>query len=81
MISSMSQRETEHERKVREYWARAYDTIINNKDSNNRSLPYEPTAVLTSNPNPKDKRIRLENCSTSFSNSNLEGSRHIQIYK
>jgi hypothetical protein len=46
--------ETEHERRVREYWSKAYDNIINNKDKN---LPYEPTAVLT-NP-PKDKRIRL----------------------
>jgi hypothetical protein len=54
VVGSMSQSETEYERK-----ARVYDTIINNKDSNNRSLPYEPTAVLTSNPNPKDKRIRL----------------------
>jgi hypothetical protein len=32
MINSMSQSETEQERKVREYWARAYDTIISNKD-------------------------------------------------
>jgi hypothetical protein len=46
--------ETEHERKVREYWTRAYDTINNNKDS---KLQYEPTAVLTSPT--KDKRIRL----------------------
>jgi hypothetical protein len=26
--------ETEHERKVREYWASAYDTIIKNQDGN-----------------------------------------------
>ena len=32
VVDSVSQSETEHERKVREYWARAYDTIINNKD-------------------------------------------------
>jgi hypothetical protein len=50
----MSQSETEQERKVREYWARAYDTINNNKDS---KLQYEPTAVLTSNP--KERKFRL----------------------
>ena len=57
----MTETETEHERNVREYWTRAYDTIIKNKDndSSNKSLPYEPTAALISNPNPKDKRIRL----------------------
>ncbi|MDQ6865272.1 MAG: hypothetical protein M3044_15780 [Thermoproteota archaeon] len=40
----MSQSETEQERKVREYWARAYD------NDKNKSLPYEPTAVLTKAP-------------------------------
>ena len=53
----MSQSETEHERKVREYWSRAYDDVIKNKDKDSK-LPYEPTAVLTS-PNPKDKRIKF----------------------
>jgi hypothetical protein len=56
----MTETETEHERKVREYWARAYDDLIKSKDkdssSNNKS--HEPTAVLTS-PNPKQRKFRL----------------------
>jgi hypothetical protein len=58
--------ETEHERKVREYWANAYKGKIKNSiydlgsldltnndgdNSNNTKLPYEPTAVLTSQRN------------------------------
>jgi|GraSoiStandDraft_47_1057283.scaffolds.fasta_scaffold339371_2 hypothetical protein len=37
----MTETETEHERKVREYWARAYDDLIKSKDkdsSSNKSL-------------------------------------------
>jgi hypothetical protein len=48
----MTETETEHERKVREYWARAYGTIINNKD---KDRPYEPTAVLASQRNTRKR--------------------------
>jgi hypothetical protein len=63
--------ETEQERKVREYWARAYDVLIKNKDKDsNKSLPYEPTAVLTSNP--KERKFRLRDI------INLDFSRRIR---
>jgi len=41
--------ETEHERRVREYWSRVYDDLIKNKDKEdyNSKLQYQPTAVLT----------------------------------
>lgn len=56
----MIETENAHERKVREYWATAYDDLIKNKDKDsNKILPYGPTAVLTSNPNSKDKRIKF----------------------
>jgi hypothetical protein len=51
----MNESETEQERKVREYWTKAYDSLNNNKDSNSNKLPYKPTAVI-SNP-PKDRKI------------------------
>jgi hypothetical protein len=45
--------ETEHERKVVEYWAKTrrfsiYDIGSNFKNTDDLTLPYEPTAVLTS---------------------------------
>jgi hypothetical protein len=45
----MSQSETEHERKVREYWATVY----------NKNLPYEPTAVLTKTKNNNNPQRRF----------------------
>jgi hypothetical protein len=33
----MTETETEHERKVREYWARAYDDLIKSKDKDSSS--------------------------------------------
>jgi hypothetical protein len=55
--------ETEHERKVVEYWAKTrrfsiYDIGSNFKNTDDLTLPYEPTAVLTS-PNPKQRKFRL----------------------
>jgi hypothetical protein len=46
LVSSMSETETEteHDRKVREYWAKAYDDLIKDKKDNKN---YEPTAVLS----------------------------------
>ena len=38
----MNESETEQERKIREYWSKAYDSLNSNKDRQ-----YEPTAVLT----------------------------------
>ena len=49
----MSESETEHDRKVRGYWLRAYDNLFDN----NKNLPYKPTAVLASHP--KERKIRL----------------------
>jgi hypothetical protein len=45
--------ETEHERKVVEYWAKTrrlsiYDICSNFKNTDDLTLPNEPTAVLTS---------------------------------
>jgi hypothetical protein len=51
----MTEQETEHARKVREYWTRAYDSLNNNKDR----LQSEPTAVLTSQANTR-KKIMLK---------------------
>jgi hypothetical protein len=63
--------ESETEKRVREYWAKAYNADAKNKNAsiynigsldftrnNDDELPYEPTAVLNP-PNPKDKRIRF----------------------
>jgi hypothetical protein len=47
----MTETETEHERKVREFWSKAYDSLNANKDR----LPYEPTAVLSTSQNTKKK--------------------------
>jgi hypothetical protein len=42
--SSMDETESEHERRVRDFWAKAYDDLIKSgKDNKN----YEPTAVLS----------------------------------
>ena len=50
MCYNMSQSESEHERKVREFWAKnsIYSSIssIDLKNDNDNRLPYEPTAVL-----------------------------------
>ena len=64
--------ETETEKRVREYWAKAYNTknknaaiydigsldFTKNNDAYDydKHLPYEPTAIIS---NPKDKRISL----------------------
>ena len=56
MCYNMSQREreTEHDRKVREFWAKnsIYSSIssIDFKNDNDNRLPYEPTAVLAKAP-------------------------------
>ena len=43
----MSQSETEHERKVREFWAKnSIYSIISSIDLKNDRLPYEQTAAL-----------------------------------
>jgi hypothetical protein len=47
--------ETEQERRVREFWSKAYDSLIVSKDK----LPYEPTAVLTAPNNNNKKPFRL----------------------
>jgi hypothetical protein len=55
--------ETEHERKVVEYWAKIstrrfsiYDIgSIDLKNSDDSTLPYEPTAVLTSTAPPTNQ--------------------------
>ncbi len=54
----MTETETEQDRKTREYWAKAYDVLITNKDKEKSQLQYEPTAVLTHQANSK-KPIRL----------------------
>jgi hypothetical protein len=47
--------ETHSEKRVREYWSKAYDDLIkSSKDNNNKN--YEPTAVLTSQNNSSTKR-------------------------
>jgi hypothetical protein len=54
----MSQSETEHERKVAEYWKKfsIYDIDFKNKDNDSHRvgyptpLPYKPTAVLKAPP-------------------------------
>lgn len=53
----MSETESEHDRRVREYWAAAY----NNDNHKQAGLPlqYEPTALLTSQKNTK-KTITLK---------------------
>ena len=54
IVSNMSQgeSETEHERKVRKFWAKKFSIYdigsTNFKDDNDDRLPYEPTAVLVS---------------------------------
>jgi hypothetical protein len=63
--------ETETEKRVREYWAKAYYVDAKNKNAsiynirpldftrnNDYELPYEPTAVLNP-PNPKERKFRL----------------------
>jgi hypothetical protein len=65
--------ESETEKRIREYWASAYKNKNKNskssiysigsldiaKNDNDNELPFEPTAVLTSNPNPKERKFRL----------------------
>jgi hypothetical protein len=53
----MSAIESEHDRRVREYWARAYDNLFAN---NKNKLPYEPTAVLTSPTKERKIKLRLK---------------------
>ncbi|MGB7953941.1 MAG: hypothetical protein WCF23_08160 [Candidatus Nitrosopolaris sp.] len=64
--------ESETEKRVREYWAKAYDADAKNKNgnrsiyhissldftknNNDDELPFKPTAIIS---NPKDKRISL----------------------
>jgi hypothetical protein len=47
----MSQNETEHDRKVREYWAAAYNNDNHKQAGLPLELQYEPTAVLASQRN------------------------------
>jgi hypothetical protein len=46
----VSESESEHDRKVREYWARRFSIYdigsIDFKNDDNTRLPYKPTAVL-----------------------------------
>ena len=50
--------EQERERKTIEYWSRAYDNIINNKDKDSE-LPYEPTAVLSNSTNSNQRKFSI----------------------
>jgi hypothetical protein len=69
--------ETETEKRISEYWARAYNN--KNKNKNNKfsiceigsadfkngddnQLPYEPTAVLAKAPPPTKKRFSIKFC-------------------
>jgi hypothetical protein len=47
----MSQSETEHDRRVREYWAAAYNNDNHKQAGIALELQYEPTAVLASQRN------------------------------
>ena len=58
---SQSETETEHERKVREFWAKKFSIYdmgsTDFKDDNDNRLPYEPTAVLDCRKGTSNKKV------------------------
>ena len=66
----VSESESEHDRKVREYWARRFSICdigsIDFKNGDNE-LPYERTAVLAkAHPNQPRKRSSIDFCRLDF---------------
>jgi|GraSoiStandDraft_41_1057321.scaffolds.fasta_scaffold2464034_1 hypothetical protein len=72
--------ETHSEKRVREYWAKAYDANAKNKnasiynigsldftknnDDNDNQLPYEPSAVLAKAPSNQPRKRSIYNISS-----------------
>lgn len=72
--------ESETEKKVREYWAKAYDADAKNKNGNrsiyhissldfaknndNKHLPHEPTAVLSKAPSNQTRKRSIYSISS-----------------
>ena len=65
---SQSETETEHERKVREFWAKKFSIYdmgsTDFKDDNDNRLPYEPTAVLAVEKAPPTRKFSIYDISS-----------------